>query len=112
MSYLDVGKQSEPYDLFVFAINAEQTREKYITRMKKFLETIGIDQEKKLTIQERCKVFTDKARTEKEGLVSVIIQFLQYQKSRVSNKEITGLTLRNYVKVLKLFCEMNDLLVP
>lgn len=57
-------------------------------------------------------VFTDKARTEKEGLVSVIIQFLQYQKSRVSNKEITGLTLRNYVKVLKLFCEMNDLLVP
>lgn len=80
--------------------------------MKKFLETIGIDQEKKLTIQERCKVFTDKARTVKEGLVSVIIQFLQYQKSRVSNKEITGLTLRNYVKVLKLFCEMNDLLVP
>lgn len=96
----------------MFAINAEQTREKCITRMKKFLETIGIDQEKKLTIQKRCKVFTDKARTEKEGLVSVIIQFLQYQKSRVSNKEITGLTLRNYVKVLKLFCEMNDLLVP
>lgn len=44
--------------------------------------------------------------------MSVIIQFLQYQKSRVSNKEITDLTLRNYVKVLKLFCEMNDLLVP
>ena len=76
MSCLDVGKQSEPYDLFVFAINAEQTREKCITRMKKFLETICIDQEKKLTIQKRCKVFTDKARTEKEGLVSVIIPFL------------------------------------
>lgn len=44
--------------------------------------------------------------------MNVIIQFLQYQKSRVSGKEITGLTLRNYVKVLKLFCEMNDLLVP
>jgi len=46
ISYLDVGKESEPYELFVFAINAEQTREKYITRMKKFLEIIGIDQEK------------------------------------------------------------------
>jgi hypothetical protein len=54
MSYLDVGKESEPYDLFVFAINAEQTREKYITRMKKFLEIIGIDEEKKLSVQERC----------------------------------------------------------
>ena len=30
---------------------------------------------------------------------------------RVNRKEITGSTLRNYVKVLKLFCEMNDLYV-
>jgi len=27
MSYLDVGKESEPYDLFVFTINGEQTRQ-------------------------------------------------------------------------------------
>jgi len=51
------GKESEPYDLFVFAINAEQTRQKYITRMNKFLEIIGIDQENKLTLQERCNGF-------------------------------------------------------
>ena len=112
MSHLDVGKESEPYDLFVFAINAEQTREKYITRMKKFLEIIGIDHEKKLTIQERCIIFTDKARSENGWLVNVIIQFLQYQKNRVKSREITGSTLRNYVKVVKLFCEMNDLYVP
>jgi hypothetical protein len=112
MSYLDVGKESEPYDLFVFAINAEQTREKYITRLKKFLEIIGTDKEKKLTVPERCKTFVDKARSENGWLVNVIIQFLQSQKDRVNRKEITGSTLHNYVKVLKLFCEMNDLLVP
>lgn len=112
MSYLDAGKESEPYDLFVFAINAEQTREKYITRMKKFLEIIGIDNEKKLTLQERCKLFAEKARSENGWLASIIIQFLQFQRERVSRKEITGSTLRNYVKVLKLFCEMNDLFVP
>jgi integrase len=27
-------------------------------------------------------------------------------------KEITGATLRNYVKSIKLFCEMNDILIP
>jgi len=113
MSYLDVGsKGSEPYDLFLFAINAEQTREKCITRLKKFLEIIGIDQEKKLTIQEKCKIFTFKAKSEDGWLVNVVIQFFQYQKNRVNRKEITGSTLRNYVKVIKLFCEMNDLLVP
>ena len=112
MSLLDVGKESELYDLFVYAINADQTREKYITRLKKFLEIIGIDPENKLTIQAGCKIFTDKAKSQNGWLVNVIIQFLQYQKDRVNRKEITGSTLRNYVKVLKLFCEMNDLLVP
>ena len=48
MSYLDVGKQSEPKDLFMFAINAEQIMEKHITRLKKFLEIIDIDQEQNL----------------------------------------------------------------
>ena len=48
MLNLDLGTKSEPYDLFVFAINAEQTREKYITRLKKFFEIVGIDPEKKL----------------------------------------------------------------
>lgn len=80
--------------------------------MKKFLEIIGIDQEKKLTVQERCRIFADKARSEEGWLANVIIQFLQFQKERVNRKEITGSTVRNYVKVLKLFCEMNDLLVP
>ena len=112
MSHLDVGKESEPYDLFVFAINAEQTRKKYITRMKKLLEIIGIDQDQKLTLQERRKIFANKAMSENGWLVNVIIQFLQYQKDRVNSKEITGSTLRNYVKALKLFCEMNDLYVP
>jgi len=112
ISHFGVGQESEPYDLFVFAINAEQTRQKYITRMKKFLGIIGIDQENKLTLQERCKLFAKKARSENGRLANVIIQFLQYQKDRVDRKEITGSTLRNYVKVIKLFCEMNDLIVP
>ena len=34
MSYLEVGKESEPYDLFVFAINAEQTRKIYYKNEK------------------------------------------------------------------------------
>jgi hypothetical protein len=70
MSDLDVGRESEPYDLFVFAINAEQTREKYISRLKKFLEIIGIDREQKLTLQERCKIFANKAMSENGWLVT------------------------------------------
>jgi integrase len=37
---------------------------------------------------------------------------LQVYKERVERKEITGATIRNYVKSIKLFCEMNDILIP
>ena len=37
MSYLDLGKESEPYYIFVLAINTEQSRTEYFARIKKFL---------------------------------------------------------------------------
>ena len=47
MSHLEVGEESDPFDLFVFAINAEQTKTKYISRLRKFIEISGIDSEQK-----------------------------------------------------------------
>jgi hypothetical protein len=93
-----VGKESEPYDLFLLGINAEQTGEKYVTGLKRFFVIIAIDQEKKLSIRESCKIFTDRARSEDGWLVNVIIRFLQFQKRRMSHREITASMLRNYVE--------------
>jgi integrase len=43
------------------------------------------------------------------GLLVKILEFLQYQKERVENQEISPVTLRNFVKAIKLFCEMADI---
>jgi hypothetical protein len=37
---------------------------------------------------------------------------VQFQKDRVNKKEISGATVRNYVKSIKLFCEMADMPIP
>jgi hypothetical protein len=37
-----------------------------------------------------------------------ILEFLQTQKERFNRKEITAGTIRNYVKSIKLFCQMAD----
>jgi hypothetical protein len=65
ISYSNDGERSDddPYSLFIFAINAEETKQKYATRLKKFLQLIGIDRQMELTVQERCKIFTDKLFT-------------------------------------------------
>ena len=42
----------------------------------------------------------------------MIIEFLQSLKQRVENNEISGAIVRDYVKPIRLFCEMNEITVP
>ena len=62
-----------------------------------------------ITIEERCNYFAIKETKDPTWAFNCIVRFLQYQKNRVENKEITGATLRNFIKAIKLFCEMSDI---
>ena len=101
--------ESDPYSMFIFAMNAPQTREKYVTRLKRFFDFIDLPGS---NIEDRCHKFAEKGKADSRWVLSNILQFLHAQKARVERKEITGATLRNYVKTIKLFCEMNDILIP
>jgi len=87
-------------------MNAAQTREKYITRLDRFFRFIGIQGG---CVQERCRAFADAAKKDNKSALNNVLRFLQVYKNRVERKEISGATLRNYVKTIKLFCEMNDI---
>jgi hypothetical protein len=60
-------------------------------------------------LEEQCNLFAAKGLTDPKWAFNNIIKFLQYQKERVEKEEITGATLRNFVKTIKLFCEMSDI---
>jgi hypothetical protein len=79
---------------------------KYQKRLEKFFDSLNIQG---TTVEEKSKVFVNLAK--KEGSVWVfnnILKFMQFQLDRVNRKEITGSTIRNYLKSIKLFCEMAD----
>jgi hypothetical protein len=59
-------------------------------------------------MEERCNLFAAKGKEDPNWAFGCIVKFLQFQKGRVEREEITGATLRNFVKPLKLFCEMSD----
>jgi integrase len=101
--------EMDPYSIFIFAMNAPQTREKYIGRLAKFFDFIGLTEG---TMEERCTFFTEHGKNDFKWTLNNILRFLQIQKQRVDAKEITEATLRNYIKTIKLFCEMNDILIP
>jgi hypothetical protein len=98
----------DPYSIFKYAMNSPVTRDRYTTRLDRFFSFIGV---RGANVEERCRVFVQNARKDNGWAFRNVITFLQVQKDRVDRKEITGSTVRNYVKAIKLFTEMNDILI-
>ena len=105
-----VESGSNPYSMFVYAIRSTLTRDYYLRRLRRFFDFINLEKER--TIEERCNLFAERGKTDPDWTFNSIIGFLQFQKERVEKREITGATLRNFVKAIKLFCEMSDIPVP
>jgi len=97
--------------MFKYVIKTEITRKYYERRLKKFFDFIELEMANK-DIEFRCNKFAVKSKGNINWTLSQIIRFLQYQKERVENKDITSGTLKNFVKSLKVFCEMADISIP
>ena len=93
-----------PYLMFKYAIKTEITRKYYERRLKKFFDFIEFEIVTDKDIEYRCNKFVEITKDNTNWALSQIIRFLQYQKERVENKEITSGTLKNFVKSLKVFC--------
>jgi hypothetical protein len=99
---------SDPYSLFLYAMNSPVTRDRYTTRLNRFFSFIGIEG---TSVEERCRIFVERGNDDNDWVFRSVMSFIQVQKERAYKKEITGSTIRNYVKAIKLFIEMNDILI-
>lgn len=96
--------KSDPYWLYVYSLKSPVTRERYTYRLGKFFCFLGIEG----SIQERCNLFVEKAKDD-AWLMDGTMRFFQHQKERVERKEISGATVPNFLKCIKLFLEVNDI---
>jgi len=101
---------TNPYYMFKFSIRSELTRKYYERRIKRFFDFIEFNVHKE--IEQRCNDFVEKSRIDVSWALNKIIIFLQFQKERTVKGEITAATLSNFVKSIKLFCEMSDVAIP
>jgi len=83
------------------------TKQKYQKRLEKFLDFAGING---ITIEEKGLSFINMARDKgNTWTFNCVLKFMQSLLERFDRKEITGSTIRNYLKSIKLFCEIADI---
>jgi hypothetical protein len=91
--------------LFHYALKAPATKEKCIQRLSKFLDYLGYPGTKK----EKDRSFADRARADPVFAFNSVLRFFQSKREQIDRKEIAIGTVRNYVKSIKLFCDMAEL---
>ena len=97
-----------PYQNFVYALRARETERQYPSRLDKFITFIGLQG----SIEQKCaKLYQFSRNNTIDLLESHLIRFINFQKSRIENREIVEGTLHNYIKAIKLFCAMNDIII-
>jgi hypothetical protein len=106
---INQNSDSNVWRLFLYAMKSPLTREKYQRRLSSFFAYSGIQGD---SLQAKALSFSNKAATDAAWTFNTILRFLEAQKARVNNREISGATVRNYVKAIKLFCEMSDIPIP
>jgi integrase len=90
----------------MFALKAKETKRQYPHRLDKFLSFMELQG----TIPQKCNELFE-YRNKIEQLETYIIRFIISQRERNERKEISEGTICNYIKALKLFCSMNDIVV-
>jgi integrase len=100
--------ESDPWSMYIYAMKSPVTREKYQILIRKFFEHTGL----RGTVQQQATEFCTRARNDNTWAFNTVIKFMQLQLERVNAKEIAGGTVRNYVKSIKLLCEMADISIP
>jgi hypothetical protein len=96
---------TDPWMLFLYALKAPATRDKYIERLTKFLDFLGYAGTK----EEKARAFAARARADPIYAFNCVLKFFQSKREQIDRKEMAIGPVRNYVKSIKLFCDMADL---
>ncbi|TVP40802.1 hypothetical protein [Candidatus Nitrosocosmicus arcticus] len=92
----------------MYSIKSPQTKKRYPDRFRTFLDFAEIEG---LGIEERLINLYNIAKEKPQWLQDSLLNFIIYQKERVTKGDIAASTISNYYKPVKLFCDVNDILI-
>lgn len=105
-----IGLDASAYTRFEYGIKSDATKQKYVKRLELFLDFYSIEGS---SVKEKSENFLKVIKHGKntQKLTDLIMRYMSYHLNRVQKKEISTSTVRNYYKPIKLFCEMNNIVL-
>ncbi len=104
---INQNEEANLWNLYLYAMKSPVTKQKYQKRLEKFLDFVGVNGR---TIKEKGQSFILMARDKGNAWTfNYVLKFMQTLLERFDRKEITGSTIRNYLKSIKLFCDIADI---
>ena len=97
---------ANPLSNFLYALKAPETKGQWPNRLKVVFHFLGLTGD----LDDQARQFVTLYR--ESGMTVVhekLTSFISYQIQRAQKKEISQATIPNYLKAIKLFCEMNDI---
>jgi hypothetical protein len=102
-----------PYQMFLTYIRSPKTVKEYSDKIDKFfnflINTLGETEFKTNDIETKYYIFYTKAKNNMNWLNSVLHKYIQFQKNRIREENLSGATFANYFKAIKKFCYANEL---
>jgi integrase len=90
--------QGECIELFRAAMKSPYTRDPYERRLINFLYHVNLTPDEFVTLGRKEPLVVEKK----------VVSFIATQKARIEKGEITGATISNFLKAIRLLLEMND----
>ena len=96
------------YFRFIYALKAPETKRQYPKRLEVFLDYLKLQG---TTIEEKANEFYTFALNNARVFQNRLLNYIEFQKNRAKSGEISESTVPNYYKPIKLFCDMNDIII-
>ena len=87
-------EELDPWMLYLYAIKSPATKEKYLMRLRRFLDFVNLQEvNNKSKLEDKARIFAKRGRGDSTWAFNNIIRFIQLQKDRFNRKEITAGTI-------------------
>ncbi|MGD9674326.1 MAG: hypothetical protein AB7U98_12710 [Candidatus Nitrosocosmicus sp.] len=101
-------RMESPYFRFTYALKAPETKRQYPKRLEVFLDYLKLQGS---TIEEKANQFYEFIKQDPKTFQNALLNYFIFQNERANIGEISQSTIPNYYKPIKLFCDMNDVII-